>query len=161
MLFEFEEDAIGKAVGIRKDAIQRSRIEGPAIRDTHWKIIDGKVWHTREGAEVLLAGVGLAIPRKKRKGESVQTLEEALAPARVPDGIQRKGARRVLVTAVQGYDKQSITGILDNGEGVRVLVADNRNLLPGMEIEVMKVKETADPDLYSMVGELPRSRGRW
>lgn len=162
LLFEFEEEAIGRAIGLRSELLHQMRNSGLAQKSIHWKIIGGRVWHTMDGAEMLLAQCGLSFPRKKKKGESRPTLEEVLRPAGQAVGDVPRYAKRVLVTSVQVMSRRSVTGfVVDTGEGVRVMVADNRNLIPGMEIVVVKVQIVGDPDLYEMVGPMPRSRGRW
>jgi hypothetical protein len=123
---------------------------------------NGCVWWTLEGAEILLREVGVSFPLKKKKGSAVPTLEEALRPAVADRTVGNVHAIRVMLTGVQYGDRRSATGFnVETGEGVRVIVRDNTNLLPGMELQAVKMQMVSDPDLFEMVGPMPRSKGRW
>jgi len=65
----------------------------------------------------------------------------------------------VTVAELQGrvLNRQIVIGLLEDGDRVRVRVRDRELFTAGMEMPCRHV----DGDLWELVGNMPRSRGRW
>jgi hypothetical protein len=158
VMFEYDEDLLAVAAGVARGFMGEAR--GKCLkRGAEWDVCCGRVLLAREGVEKVLRVLGMEYEKKGADG--VHGMEGVLNAARqktLPDA----GEIRVRVVVIP-TNPALVIGVnmtSKKEEMVRVLVGQNGNFTLGMEMPAKKVPGT-DADVFALVGEKPRSRGRW
>jgi hypothetical protein len=151
-VYEYDEDALAKVIGIQRACIQTARES--IVENTGWTLQHGAVVYSLEGVERLLKALGVQTAAK--------TTEDLLKSCQVnAEWVKsRQGYRRARVSLIPTNRKIVLAMLMDHPERmtVRVVVGDNTLFVPSME---MSVRIVSEPDLYEMTGSRPRSRGKW
>ena len=151
-VYEYDEDALAKVLGLQRRYIQEARES--IGNESAWTLQHGSVVYSSEGVEKLLKEI--------RFPACAKTMEELLKTSRV-DGEwikSRGGYRRARVSMIPLNKRIVWAMLMDHPDRmtVRVIVGDNSLYIPSME---MSVRIVTEPDLYEMTGSRPRARGAW
>jgi hypothetical protein len=112
------------------------------VRDTRSKLTEGVHWQM-EGPSVQWTAAGIQMVLKST-GAPMDFLQDE--PTKIVVDPSTRNVRNTMI--VMGNLK---------GERVRVRVRSNRNFIPGMEMPCRHL----NTDLWELVGNCPRARGRW
>lgn len=136
----------------------RERREAFLIQGIHWDYVNKRVMLSQAGAQLLVQVKDVALPQKKNVGAGGAN---AAHPVALLGPVPFKG--KVIVWAVPKRNPRLVSAYLPGTDPtnplnvVSVLVKENFNFLPGMEIPVHHIEHNS----YELVGQCPRWRGRF
>jgi len=142
----YPEAELAEALGMGREDMRDLR-KKHLVEHTDWQKVNNRVLLTPQASERLKKEVAGLSPEKKENG--------ALEAAGREQGVQELVVANVPQRNVRLLDARKKEG----GDMVRVMVRNNRNFLPGMEIKAMPSGEWLD--VFVLEGRCPRYRGRW
>jgi len=161
--FDVRENTIAAHTGLNRDEL-RARRAHYLVQGVHWDYVNKRTLYSATGAAILEATSRLPCPAKNGAQQDCAPRRSILALLleKNPPRLQFKGELIVWRAAIK--NPRLLSAYLPGADPhdplalCTVLVADNRNFMPGMKLTSLN---PLGDNRYELKGPCPRWRGRW